>query len=232
MRDGLVISDIASRGAIAKIGFHEGDRIVSVNGHRIAREADFIQYLFGDGTALVPVEVVISRDGRDETIQVDPSVLMADYGDAEQINSLEQFGIVADDRYPDRTVVWRVAPRSPAYYAGFRQGDVITTFQDQPVTSLQAFEQTLTARMQAKPLCRCGVVTGHAICRSMFRDSTNGANVIQPCGRISNSRIRMNQRRHKPRTNRVHPGADQQNDRTNRDSNQDNGGRGLLRSSR
>jgi C-terminal processing protease CtpA/Prc len=142
-RDGLVISDISNRGAISKLGFHEGDRIVSVNGHRVAREADFIQYLIGDNVATGPVDVVVVRDGRDETIQVNPSVLMQDYGYAEQADPLEQFGIVLDDRYNDKIVVWRVIPRSPAYYAGFRPGDVLTTFHDQPLTTAQAFEQTI-----------------------------------------------------------------------------------------
>ena len=44
-REGLVISDIASKGPITKLGFKEGDRIVSVNGKRVSREADFIDYL-------------------------------------------------------------------------------------------------------------------------------------------------------------------------------------------
>jgi hypothetical protein len=35
------------RDEIAQLGFREGDRIVSVNGNRVAREADFIDYLLG-----------------------------------------------------------------------------------------------------------------------------------------------------------------------------------------
>jgi hypothetical protein len=231
-RDDLVISDIASRGAIAKIGFHEGDRIVSVNGHRIAREADFIQYLFGDGTTLVPVEVVITRDGRDETIQVDPSLLVADYDNAEQVDPVEQFGIVADDRYPDRIVVWRVIPRSPAYYAGFRQGDVITTFHDQPMTTLQAFQQSLT-----------GANAGEVAVQVRRGDRTRDLSVDVPRfdqrgERHTAMRPNLDQRNsYDPKTTPPSDqssatGADQQNDRANRDSSRDNGRRGLLRGSR
>jgi len=61
-----VISDVSTRGPIARLGFHEGDRIVSVNGHRVAAEAEFIDCLLsGPGDR---VEVIVTRDGRNETI--------------------------------------------------------------------------------------------------------------------------------------------------------------------
>ena len=75
-RDSLVISDVSSRGPIARLGFREGDRIVSVNGHRVAREADFIDYLFGADRDRV--EVIVNRDGRDETIWVEPAQFTQD----------------------------------------------------------------------------------------------------------------------------------------------------------
>ena len=112
-RDGLVISDVSSRGPIAKLGFRESDRIVSVNGRRVTREPEFIEYLMASDADRVPV--IVSRDGREETIYVQPSVLTEDYEYAD-VNPLEQFGIVLDDRYNDRIVVWKIVPRSPAYY--------------------------------------------------------------------------------------------------------------------
>src|SRR2546421_7469217 len=56
-RDGLVISDVATRGAIAKLGFREGDRIVSVNGRRVLSEREFIDFLLAANVNRV--EVVI-----------------------------------------------------------------------------------------------------------------------------------------------------------------------------
>jgi C-terminal processing protease CtpA/Prc len=141
-RDGLVISDVSSKGAISKLGFREGDRVVSVNGHRVNREADFIDYLLTDPQA-TRVAVVVTRDGRDETIYVEPATLIDEYSYAET-DPLEQFGVVLDDRYDDRIVVWRVIPRSPAYYAGLRSGDVLVNFHDRPLTTRQDFEKTVT----------------------------------------------------------------------------------------
>jgi hypothetical protein len=48
---------------------------------------------------------------------------------------------VLDDRFNDRIVVWKVIPRSPAYYAGLREGDVITTLGDRPFRTRTEFEK-------------------------------------------------------------------------------------------
>jgi C-terminal processing protease CtpA/Prc len=137
-RDSLVISDVSSRGAISKLGFREGDRIVSVNGRRVTREPEFIEFLLASDADRVPV--IVTRDGREETIYVQPSVLTQDFEYAD-VEPLEQFGIVLDDRYDDRIVVWKVISRSPAYYAGLREGDVITTLGDRPYRTRTEFEK-------------------------------------------------------------------------------------------
>jgi hypothetical protein len=134
-RDGLVITDVATRGPIARFGFRESDRIVSVNGQRIVGEADFINDLFAANVDRVPV--IVLRDGREETIFVEPGLLTENYV---QVDPLEQFGVVLDDRYNDRIVVWRVIPRSPAYYAGVREGDVISTLSGRPYSTRTEFE--------------------------------------------------------------------------------------------
>jgi S1-C subfamily serine protease len=137
-RDALVIADVSSRGAIAKLGFREGDRIVSVNGRRVTREDEFLNYLLhGDARR---VKVIVLRDNREETIYVEPAVLTEEY-EYTEVDPLERFGIVVDDRYDDRIVVWRVIPRSPAYYAGFRPGDVIVTFGGRPYRTRTDFER-------------------------------------------------------------------------------------------
>jgi C-terminal processing protease CtpA/Prc len=137
-RDGLVISDVSSRGAIAKLGFREGDRIVSIDGRRVTREEDFIQYLLRGGSRRVVV--IVLRDNREETIYVEPAVLI-DNTEYVEVDPLERFGIILDDRYDDRIVVWRVIPRSQAYYAGFRPGDVIVTFSGRPYRTRTEFER-------------------------------------------------------------------------------------------
>jgi C-terminal processing protease CtpA/Prc len=137
-RNGLVISDISSKGAISRLGFHEGDRIVSVNGYRVNRETDFLNYLFANDVRDQRVKVIVDRNGGEEVVWVEPTTLIEDYNYVEN-DPLENFGVVLDDRYDDRIVVWKVIPQSPAYYAGLRAGDVFTTFHGRPVTTRQDF---------------------------------------------------------------------------------------------
>jgi C-terminal processing protease CtpA/Prc len=117
-RDGLVIADVATDAALAQVGFREGDRIVSVNGQTITSEADFVRYLMADDLR-DRVAVVVMRDGREMPLYVDPIVIRERVTHV-HVDPLEQFGIIIDDRYDDRIVVWRVIPRSPAFYAGIR----------------------------------------------------------------------------------------------------------------
>lgn len=135
---GLVVTDVATKGAIAKLGFHEGDRIVSVNGQKVTRENDFVTMLFDDQYRNDRIKVIVIRDGREEVVLVEPAVLVEELSYVEQ-NPLENFGVVVDDRYDDRIVVWRVVPRSPAYYAGIRQGDVIVSLANRPLGNVAAF---------------------------------------------------------------------------------------------
>jgi predicted metalloprotease with PDZ domain len=126
-RDGLVIADLATEGAIADLGFREGDRIVSVNGRRVASEREFITLLSDDELRDQRVKVAVMRGGRQEVIQVQPSALL-EPATTVSTSRLEDFGIILDDRIDNRVVVWRVVPRSPAFYAGIRPRDVILSF--------------------------------------------------------------------------------------------------------
>jgi hypothetical protein len=132
-RDGLVIADVATQGPIARLGFREGDRIVSVAGQRITRQADFTRFLFSSNVR-GRVPVIVLRDGREQTIFMEPQVFLT-HANSYQSDPLEQFGIILDDRVQDRVVVWRVMPRSPAFFAGIRGGDLIVSFNKQPIES-------------------------------------------------------------------------------------------------
>lgn len=142
--DGLVIADVATRGAIAKLGFREGDRIVSVNGQRITAEADFVTYLLADEVRNERVKVIILRDGREETITVEPAIIVDELAYVDN-DPLENFGVIVDDRHTDRIVVWRVVPRSPAYYSGIRAGDVLVSLGDQRLTGVPNLVQRLSS---------------------------------------------------------------------------------------
>jgi C-terminal processing protease CtpA/Prc len=119
--DGLVIADISNNGPIARFGFHKGDRIVSVNGHRVTREDDLLRYLLV--TDVDRVAVIVVRDGREETIYVEPAVFIEE-DNYDAVDPLQRFGIVVEER-DNRVVVVEVIDDSPAYRAGLRQGDVL-----------------------------------------------------------------------------------------------------------
>jgi PDZ domain-containing protein len=142
--EGLVISDIATTGPMASLiadfGFRAGDQIVSVDGYRITREADFVRYLLADEVLHERVPVVVMRGGERMTLHVEP-IRLVEQVQTVHVDPLEQFGVILDDRSADRVLVWRVVPRSPAFYAGIQPGDVITTFHGQRVTSPDAFAQ-------------------------------------------------------------------------------------------
>jgi PDZ domain-containing protein len=125
--DGLIINDIGT-GAISRLGFREGDRIYSINGVRVDSEAAFVRTLFDPRWRDQRVNVIIYRHGRPWTVYVQPVLLVQEYTTV-AYDPLDDWGLVLDDRYDDYVVVWRVRPRSPAFYAGLRAGDVIVNWQ-------------------------------------------------------------------------------------------------------
>jgi len=141
---GLVISDVGTTGAVAKLGFDEGDRIITVNGQKVTSEKEFVQYLLADDVRSKRVEVVVFRGGKQQMVYVQPSVLVNEYTTI-TVDPLEEYGLIIDDRYTDRIVIWRVIPRSPAYYAGIRAGDVITVFNGNNVTTVGALRASVRA---------------------------------------------------------------------------------------
>jgi len=142
-KDSLLIADIAPDSAVARLGFIEGDRILAVNGVKVNNEPDFIKLVFAAERRAQPVEVLVVRKNKEQVILVDPAVLQNEYLVVRQ-DPTERFGLVVDDRYDDRIVVWKVIPRSPAFYAGLRSGDVITKFRGQPIAARKAFVESFT----------------------------------------------------------------------------------------
>src|SRR5262245_23543065 len=141
-RNALVISDIANSGPITRFGFREGDQIMSVNGQRVSTEQQFINTLVSPQFANQRIPVVLWRNGQQVAIYVEPWLLTQNVrgaGHEQQADQLEQFGIVLDDRY-QAPVVWKVTPRSPAYYAGLRGNDVIVAWNNQHVNDPEELE--------------------------------------------------------------------------------------------
>jgi membrane-associated protease RseP (regulator of RpoE activity) len=124
---GLAVNNLTASSALVRAGLRAGDFIVSVNGHRLERVEDFDRFAFQVG-ATDRIKVIVLRDGREEIVYLEPTVF---YADESYDDDYTYFGVVLDDRYPDRLIVLRVYPDSPAFIAGLREGDEITTFHGQ-----------------------------------------------------------------------------------------------------
>lgn len=189
--NGLVINSVATRGPIAKLGFRDGDRIVSVNGQKVVREADFISYLFAPDVRQGRVQVIVFREGREQVVWVEPTVLIEEYHTV-QSDPLEEFGIILDDRYTDQLVVWRVVPRSPAYYAGIYAGDVLTTFRGQRITTPQ---QLVTVVRGLQPGVIPVQVMRNRVARTIEVDYSQRRTALRPNADNVNDVERPNERR-------------------------------------
>lgn len=139
--NGLVVSDITNNSVFANAGLREGDHIVSINGQQVASEAQFIQYLTSPTLGTQPVQIIVLRNGQQTTLTVQPNLLTQG---VITHDPLYQYGLVLDNRNPNQIMVQQVYPRTPAYYAGIRQGDVITTLGGRNIANVNAFTQGLT----------------------------------------------------------------------------------------
>jgi hypothetical protein len=138
---GLVISDIASSGPITRFGFREGDQLISINNTRVNSEQHFIQLLTSPQFQNQRVQIWVWRSGQQVPVWVEPwTLLQTSSSGHARSDSLESFGVVLDDRY-QLPVVWKVLPRSPAYYAGVRSNDVIVVWNGQHVNDPQELEE-------------------------------------------------------------------------------------------
>jgi len=138
--NGLTIADLANNSAFTNAGFRVSDQIVSINGQPVRTEAQFVQAVTSPTLGTQPVQTLVVRNGQQHTLTLSPTAVTQGIVTHDP---LYQYGLVVDDSHPDHIVVRRVYPRTAAYYAGLREGDVITTFGGQRVTSISAFSQAL-----------------------------------------------------------------------------------------
>jgi C-terminal processing protease CtpA/Prc len=130
----LTVADIAGRGAISQTGLKDGDEIVSVNGQKVTSERDFIDQMFKDPTSTKPVEVVVNRNGQQQTVSLQPKLFVDEH--LANDNRLHEYGILLDENDPNHVTVQAIVPRSPAFYAGMRRGDRITGFRGQKIQAV------------------------------------------------------------------------------------------------
>ena len=137
---GLTVDYLANNGVLATAGLKAGDQLVSINGQPVTSEAQFVQMLGTPATGGQPYQMVVLRGGQRQTLTVQPNALTQGIVNWDPFY---QYGMVMDDRTPNAYTVQRVYPRTPAYYAGLRAGDVINTVGGQRIASMDAFSQSL-----------------------------------------------------------------------------------------
>lgn len=123
----ILIAQVAPRGLMARADFRPGDRIVSVNNLKVGREMEFIRYLLAAETRDERLPVVVVRDDVEETLYVEPALLVERLAETRP-DPLRAYGFTVDASDPEKLVVARVGLRTPAFIAGLRPGDEIVTF--------------------------------------------------------------------------------------------------------
>src|SRR5262249_51651927 len=99
-----------------------------------------IQALTLLGTGNQTVRLVIDRDGQQQTLAVNGSAVMRSIVNADP---LYRAGLIVDDRHPAMMIVQRVFPGTPAFYAGLRQADVISSINGGQIPSLAELTKAL-----------------------------------------------------------------------------------------
>jgi len=146
---GLTIADLATTGPIAGLGLMPGDVIVSLNGQPITTERQFLQQLLADNLRNQQLNLVVNRSGANQVVSLTPANLIQGMV---QADPLFQTGVVLDANNPNQLVVQRVFPRTPAYYAGLRTGDVITSVGGQRVVIPADLQRMWTANNVGLPV--------------------------------------------------------------------------------
>jgi C-terminal processing protease CtpA/Prc len=141
LTDGLAVSDMSKSGAISQSGLKEGDEIVSVNGQTVSNERGFVDQLFAGHENNKPAQVVIRRNGKEQMLWVQTKPFVDEHLNSD--DRLRDFGLILDQDNPNHVKVQAVIPQSPAFYAGVKGGDVITSFSGQRVAKLTDFIKSL-----------------------------------------------------------------------------------------
>ena len=140
-----VLSAVRPRSPAQKAGLKGGDRVVEIDGRKIVRAADLIEELrrryAGD-----TLQVAALRDSKRIECKLELAAKLEPYEQAFLgILPLRPAGDQPEAKLPGIPVRY-VYPESPAAKAGIQAGDVVVSFEGQPIQDLRAFRGRLAEK--------------------------------------------------------------------------------------
>jgi serine protease Do/serine protease DegQ len=145
VQEGAVVTQVVPDSAAAEAGLKVGDVVTAVDGARLTN-ADSLRNTIGLMMVGQKVKLDIVRDGKKQTLtaQVTPSKEVQTNGTVHPKLSGATFGDIEEGSpYFGRVegiMVYSVKRGSPAWRAGLRSEDVITSVNRQNVTTLESFK--------------------------------------------------------------------------------------------
>lgn len=149
-RGGAVVTNVIADSAAEKAGLKVGDVVTAVDGVSLLN-ADNLRNTIGLLMVGQSIKLDIVRDGKPQTLtakvteaqrstaqtgDVHPKLAGATFGDIEQ--SSPAFGKI------EGIMLYSVERGSPAWIAGLRSYDIVTSVNRQPVNNLEQFKQMVT----------------------------------------------------------------------------------------
>ncbi len=154
--EGVLVAQVQEDSPADKAGLKEGDVLIELNGKRIKNSSQ----LRNDVAATPPgteVELKILRDGREKTVEVKLGTLEPERLSPElesEVEDLLGFSVAPfteerAERYQlprdlKGVVIINVNPRSNAYRAGLREGDLITDLNRKKVNDMATFRELIS----------------------------------------------------------------------------------------
>ncbi len=151
---GALVADVTPGGPADKAGIKRGDVIVKYDGKPI-REMNDLPYLVGTTPVGKVVEVEVIRKGQKKVFQVKIGKMKEEQVAEAMPESKPNLGMTVEELTPQLAsqfglkekrglVVVDVESNSPAQEAGIQPGDLILEIDQQPVKSLEAFNERIS----------------------------------------------------------------------------------------
>jgi serine protease Do/serine protease DegQ len=151
---GTIIAQIEAGSPADKAGLAVGDIILAINGRTIDSSAD-VRNRVGLMRVGSSVDITILRENREQTLRVTlepPRVEQVRGGKLHPRLEGASLSTIKEGmpQHPQRqgVLVSNVEPRSPAWQAGLRDGDIIVSANRQAVTSLESLRQAVADKRQ------------------------------------------------------------------------------------